>query len=52
MQIQNLAYIAIILFILYKIYNSSSEYFSDVDNKKECSQKAINDGYVSYVFGI
>jgi hypothetical protein len=52
MQLQNLVYIAIILFLLYTIYNKSSEHFSGVNNKKDCSQKAIDDGYISYIFGI
>lgn len=53
MQIENLAYIAIILFVLYTIYKQSLEQFSDDsgNNKKDCSQKAINDGYISYIFG-
>lgn len=46
MQIEDLIYIAIILFLLYKIYKTASEQFS-----QECSQKAIDDGYISYIFG-
>lgn len=51
MQVENLVYIAIILFLLYTIYNKSSEHFSGNNNQKECSQKAINDTYNSYIFG-
>lgn len=49
MELENLVYITVLLFMVYAIYNNSLENFSD--NRKECSQEAISDAYVSYVFG-
>jgi hypothetical protein len=52
MDIQNLAIITIILFAIYYLLVSTKEHFDQIQNQdKACSQKAINDSYMSYIFG-
>lgn len=54
MNIQHLAIITLILFAIYYILVSTKEHFEQIEIKnrdKACSQKAINDSYISYIFG-
>ena len=53
MNIQNLAILTIILFAIYYVLVSAKEHFEQIDIKKDkaCSQKAINDSYLNYIFG-
>jgi hypothetical protein len=48
--IQKLAILTVILFIGYYIFIEKKEKLENTENKA-CSQKAINDGYLSYIFG-
>lgn len=55
MDIQNLAIITLILFAIYYILVSTKENFDQIGMQttkdKACSQKAINDSYINYIFG-
>lgn len=51
MKVENLLIISAILIILYYLINKASETFTNSNNDKDCSQRAINDGHLTYVFG-
>jgi hypothetical protein len=48
---QGLVFTVIGLIILLFVYNKTEETFMQVNYDKTCSQKSINDGYATYIFG-
>jgi hypothetical protein len=49
--IQHLAIITLILFVIYYLLVSTKEQFDQMGTRdKQCSQKAINDSYTNYIF--
>lgn len=50
MELQNLLLIFILLIIAYRLF-VAKEGLENVSETKECSQKAINEGHLQYVFG-